>query len=161
MITIATTGSSISREHTPYVPLAPEEIADEIHLSWQAGAAIAHVHVRDAEGRACMDFERFRRVVELVRERCDVILNLSSSGLLGATDDERIRPLAELHPEMASFDAGSTNLGGRVFVSHPAFLERLAGAMMAAQVKPDIEVFEPGMRVSSGRRSPGFRVSST
>jgi 3-keto-5-aminohexanoate cleavage enzyme len=144
IITVATTGSSTTREHTPHVPLAPAEIANEIYLAWQAGAAIAHVHVRDSAGQACMDLARFRQVVDLVRERCDIILNLSSSGLSGATDDERIRPLAELHPEMASFDAGSTNLGGRVFINHPAFLERLAGAMMAAQVKPEIEVFEPG-----------------
>jgi 3-keto-5-aminohexanoate cleavage enzyme len=144
IITIATTGSRTTRQHTAHVPFTPEEIAEEIHLSWQAGAAIAHVHVRDAKGHACMDFEKFRRVVELVREGCDIVLNLSSSGLSGATDDERIRPLTELQPEMASFDAGSTNLGGRVFVNHPAFLERLAGAMTAAQVKPEIEVFEPG-----------------
>lgn len=45
---------------------------------------------------------------------------------------------------MASFDAGSTNLGGQVFINHPAFLERLAGAMAEARVKPEIEVFEPG-----------------
>jgi 3-keto-5-aminohexanoate cleavage enzyme len=144
IITIATTGSGTTRQHTPHVPFAPEEIAEEIHLSWQAGAAIAHVHVRDAQGRACMDFEQFRRVVELVRERCDIILNLSSSGLSGASDDQRIRPLAELQPEMASFDAGSTNLGDRVFANHPAFLERLAVAMAAAQVKPEIEAFEAG-----------------
>ena len=144
IITIATTGSATTRQHTPHVPLTPEEIAEEIHLSWQAGAAIAHVHVRDAQGRACMDFERFRRVVELVRGRSDVILNLSSSGLSVAGHDQRIRPLAELQPEMASFDAGSTNLGGRVFANHPTFLERLAAAMAAAQVKPEIEVFEAG-----------------
>ena len=95
IITIATTGSATTRRHTPHVPLTPEEIAEEIHLSWQAGAAIAHVHVRDAQGRACMDFARFRRVVELVRGRCDIILNLSSSGLSVAGDDERIRPLAD------------------------------------------------------------------
>lgn len=143
MITIATTGSSTSRDHARYVPFAPEEIADEIHPSWQAGAATAHLHVRNAEGQACVDFERFRRVVELVRERCDVILNLSSSGLSGATGERRMRPLAELHPEMAFADAGSTNLGGRVSAKRPAFLQCLAGAM-APQVKPEIEVFEPG-----------------
>ncbi|MGO8683709.1 MAG: 3-keto-5-aminohexanoate cleavage protein, partial [Thermoleophilia bacterium] len=99
IITVATTGSSTTREHTPYVPVTPAEIADEIYLAWQAGAAIAHVHVRDSEGRACMDLAQYRRVAELVRERCDIVLNLSSSGLSGATDDERIRPLVELHPE--------------------------------------------------------------
>ena len=143
IITVATTGSSTTRRHNPHVPLTPEEIADEVYRSHQAGAAIAHIHVRDAAGQACMEFEKFRRVVELVRRRCDIILNLSTSGLYGASEEERMRPL-ELHPEMASFDAGSTNLGERVFVNEPAFLVRLAQSMQSAGVKPEIEVFEPG-----------------
>ena len=143
IITVATTGSSTTRRHNPHVPLTPEEIADEVYRSHQAGAAIAHIHVRDAAGQACMEFEKFRRVVELVRQRCDIILNLSTSGLYGASEEERMQPL-ELHPEMASFDAGSTNLGERVFVNEPAFLVRLAQSMQSAGVKPEIEVFEPG-----------------
>lgn len=143
IITVATTGSSTTRRHNPHVPLTPEEIADEVYRSHQAGAAIAHIHVRDAAGQACMEFEKFRRVVELVRQRCDIILNLSTSGLHGASEEERMQPL-ELHPEMASFDAGSTNLGERVFVNEPAFLVRLAQSMQSAGVKPEIEVFEPG-----------------
>jgi 3-keto-5-aminohexanoate cleavage enzyme len=144
IITVAPTGSSTTRRHNPHVPLTPEEIADEVYRSHQAGAAIAHIHVRDAAGQACMDLEKFRRVVELVRQRCDIILNLSTSGLHGASEEERLRPLRELRPEMASFDAGSTNLGERVFANEPAFLARLAQAMRGAGVKPEIEVFEPG-----------------
>ena len=144
IITVATTGSSTTRRHNPDVPLTPEEIADEVARSFDAGAAIAHIHVRDDQGRACMDLEKFRRVVELVRQRCDIILNLTTSGLSGASAEERLRPLIELHPEMASFDAGSTNLGERVFVNEPAFLARLAETMRSAGVKPEIEVFESG-----------------
>ncbi len=144
IITVATTGSSTTRSHNPHVPLTPEEIADEVYRSWEAGAAIAHIHVRDDEGRACMDPDKFRRVAGLVRERCDIIHNLSTSGLSGAGEEERLRPLLELRPEMASFDAGSTNLGERVFVNEPAFLKRLAETMSTAGVKPEIEVFESG-----------------
>jgi 3-keto-5-aminohexanoate cleavage enzyme len=144
IITVAPTGSSTSRRDNPHLPLTPEEIADDVQRSWRAGAAIAHIHVRDDEGAACMDLEKFRRVVELVRERCDIILNLSTSGLSGATEEERLRPLRELHPELASFDAGSTNLGERVFANEPGFLVRLAQTMREAAVKPEIEVFETG-----------------
>lgn len=144
VITVAPTGSSTTRNHNPHLPLTSEEIADEVERSWQAGAAIAHIHVRDDAGQACMDLEKFRQVVELVRQRCDIILNLSTSGLYGASEGERLQPLAELHPEMASFDAGSTNLSERVFGNEPAFLVRLAKAMRDAGVKPEIEVFEPG-----------------
>ena len=83
-------------------------------------------------------------MVELVRQRCDIILNLTTSGLSGATAEERLQPLIELRPEMASFDAGSTNLGERVFINEPAFLARLAETMRSAGVKPEIEVFESG-----------------
>jgi 3-keto-5-aminohexanoate cleavage enzyme len=141
IVTVATTGGGTTREQTPYLPITPDEIADEIYASWQAGAAIAHVHVRDPEGRRSSDVDSFRRVVTLVRKRCDIILNLTTSG---PVDDERIRPLADLRPEMASFDAGSTNLNDWVFVNHPAFLERLAREMLDKGVKPEIEVFEPG-----------------
>ena len=141
IITVATTGGGTTREQTPFLPITPEEIADEIYASWQAGAAIAHVHVRDPEGRRSSDIEYFRRVVRLVQERCDIILNLTTSGPL---DDERILPVTDLRPEMASFDAGSTNLNDWVFVNHPAFLERLAKEMLDNGVKPEIEVFETG-----------------
>ena len=148
IITVATTGSSTTRDQSPYVPLTPGEIVDEIFRSWQAGAAVAHVHVRDDQGRRCNDPVRFKAIVDGVRERCDVILNLSTSG---DVDDERIAPLAELRPEMASFDAGSTNLGDRVFTNHPAFLERLAGVMLEHGVKPEIEVFESGFVDNAAR----------
>jgi 3-keto-5-aminohexanoate cleavage enzyme len=141
IITVATTGGGTTREQTPFLPITPEEIADEIHASWQAGAAVAHVHVRDPEGRRSSDIEYFRRVVRLVQERCDIILNLTTSGPL---DDERILPVTDLRPEMASFDAGSTNLNDWVFVNRPAFLERLAREMLDNGVKPEIEVFETG-----------------
>lgn len=141
IITVATTGGGTTREQTPYLPITPDEIANDIYASWQAGAAVAHVHVRDAEGRRSSDIECFRSVARLVEERCDIILNLTTSG---PVDDERIRPVTDLRPEMASFDAGSTNLNDWVFVNHPAFLERLAKEMLDSGVKPEIEVFEPG-----------------
>lgn len=141
IITVATTGGGTTREQTPYLPLTPDEIADEIYASWQAGAAVAHVHVRDPQGRRSSDIEYFRRVVRLVQERCDIILNLTTSGPL---DDERILPVTDLRPEMASFDAGSTNLNDWVFINSPAFLERLAREMLDNGVKPEIEVFETG-----------------
>jgi len=145
IITVATTGGQTTRERTPYLPLSPEEIADEVYRSWEAGASIAHIHVRGDDGSPSMDTEKFRRVVNLVRERCDIILNLTSSGGLIRDEDERIRPIAELAPELASFDAGSINFGRRVFLNAPDFLDRLAAVMLEKGVKPEIEVFDTGM----------------
>lgn len=144
IITVATTGAVTTKKDTPYLPTTPEEIASEVYACWQAGAAIAHIHVRDAHGNPCMDFEAFKQTVARIRERCDIILNLTTSGGLNLTDEERLRPLS-LRPEMGSFDAGSMNFNDGVFINRPDFLERLGAEFQACEVKPEIEVFEGGM----------------
>ncbi|GAB4245167.1 MAG: 3-keto-5-aminohexanoate cleavage protein [Thermoleophilia bacterium] len=144
IITVAPTGAITTLDDTPHLPIRPVEIIEEICRAHEAGASIAHIHTRDAEGRACMDFDQFAEIVSGVRARCDIIINITSSGGLNLGDDERIRPLAELEPELASFDSGSVNFGTGVFVNTPPFLDRLAGVMHERGVKPEIEVFETG-----------------
>jgi 3-keto-5-aminohexanoate cleavage enzyme len=120
---------------------------------WQAGAAIAHIHVRDPEtGKGTQDVEIFRQVVEPLRERTDLILCLTTSGIPGKNlpTAERLAPL-DLKPEMASFDAGSINLGGSTFINSPEFLDQAADVMKRKGVKPEIEIFELGMMVTSLR----------
>ncbi|MFZ5754777.1 MAG: 3-keto-5-aminohexanoate cleavage protein, partial [Bacillota bacterium] len=122
------------------------EIADEVYRCWEAGAAIAHIHVRDDEGLASMSFEKFKETVGLIRERCDIILNLTTSGGLGVSDEDRMRPFIELKPEMASFDAGSMNWAhSAVFLNSPSFLEKLGKTMQEYGVKPELEIFDAGM----------------
>ncbi|MDI3535299.1 MAG: 3-keto-5-aminohexanoate cleavage enzyme [Thermosediminibacterales bacterium] len=146
IITVAPTGAWPTKENTPYVPLTPEEIADEVYRSWKAGAAIAHIHVRDDKGKPSMEFEKFERTVKLIRERCDIIINLTTSGGLDVTDEDRMKPFIELKPELASFDAGSMNwMNTAVFLNPPKFLETLARKMKENNVKPEIEVFDTGM----------------
>lgn len=146
ILTVATTGAWPSKKDTPYVPLQPEEIADEVYECWKAGASVAHIHVRDDEGKASMSFEKFEKTVKLIRERCDIVLNLTTSGGLGLTDEIRMKPFVELKPEMASYDCGSMNwLHTSVFENSPAFLEKLGVTMEENNVKPEIEVFDAGM----------------
>ena len=146
VITVATTGAWPGKKDTPYVPLQPREIADEVYRCWKAGAAIAHIHVRDDEGLASMSFEKFKDTVGLIRERCDIILNLTTSGGLGVSDEDRMRPFMELKPEMASFDAGSMNWAhSAVFLNTPSFLEKLGKTMQEYGVKPELEIFDAGM----------------
>jgi uncharacterized protein (DUF849 family) len=148
IITVATTGAWPTKENTPNVPICPEEIAREVYSCWKEGAAVAHIHVRDDAGAASMDFEKFKNVVELIRanEDCDIILNLTTSGGIGLKEEDRIRPFSELRPEMASYDCGTMNwLNSSVFENNPAFLEKLGGLMRETGVKPEIEVFDPGM----------------
>lgn len=151
IITVATTGAMTTKDHTPYLPTTPEEIAEEVYLAYQAGAAIAHVHVRDDSGNATMDLEKFRETVGLIREKCDIIINMTSSGGLGFTDEQRIQPLVELKPDMGSFDAGSMNFYEGVFLNPPSFLKKLATAMNENNIKPEVEVFDVSM-IENARR---------
>lgn len=146
IVTVACTGAWPQKSDSPYVPITPEEEADEVYRCWQAGASVAHIHVRDDEGKASMDYDKFEKTVKLIRERCDIVLNLTTSGGLGLSDEVRMKPFMELRPEMASFDCGSMNwLHTSVFENHPRFLEKLGPTMKEYGVKPEIEIFDAGM----------------
>ncbi|WP_404900545.1 3-keto-5-aminohexanoate cleavage protein [Priestia filamentosa] len=146
ILTVAPTGAWPTKEDTPYVPLQPEEIADEVYACYQAGASIAHIHVRDDEDQASMDFKKFEKTVRLIKERCDIVLNLTTSGGIGLSDDIRMKPFIELEPEMASYDCGSMNWQhSTVFENSPKFLEKLGLTMQEKGVKPEIEIFDAGM----------------
>lgn len=146
ILTVATTGAWPSKKDTPYVPLQPEEIAEEVFACYKAGASIAHIHVRDDEDKASMSFEKFEKTVKLVRERCGIVLNLTTSGGIGLTDEIRMKPFMELKPELASYDCGSMNwMHSTVFENSPSFLEKLGTAMLESNVKPEIEIFDAGM----------------
>jgi 3-keto-5-aminohexanoate cleavage enzyme len=144
MITVAPTGASTTRDHTPYVPLSPKEIADSVYESWKEGAAIAHIHVRDHKGDNTLDLDTYKEVINRVQDRCDIILNLTTAGGLGNDEEERLK-VCELNPEMATFDAGSMNFGQDVFHNTPVFLEQLAAITKERQIKPEIEIFDVGM----------------
>lgn len=147
ILTVATTGAWPTKKDSPYVPLKPKEIADEIYACWKAGASVAHIHVRDDEGKSSMDFDKFAETVGYIRETdCDIILNLTTSGQLGLDDEARMRHIVELKPELASFDCGSMNwMHTSVFENSPRFLEKLGLVMQENNIKPEIEIFDAGM----------------
>lgn len=146
ILTVATTGAWPTKKDTPNIPLQPEEIANDILDCYNAGASIAHIHVRNDENKASMSFEKFNQTVKLVREKCDIVVNLTTSGGIGLSDDVRIKPFSELKPEIASFDCGTMNWQHTtVFENSPSFLEKLGTAMQEAKVKPEIEIFDAGM----------------
>ncbi len=101
IISVAPNGSRVRKTDNPAVPYAAREIADEIVQAAEAGAAIAHVHARTADGRSTQEVDAFREIVELVRGRSDIILELSL-GSPGFGVEEALAPLA-LDPPMASF----------------------------------------------------------
>lgn len=146
IITVAVTGAWPTKKNNPNVPLTPIEIADSVYDCWKAGAAIAHLHMRDKDGKGTMDKSIFAETVKLIKDRCDIVINLTTSGELGVTDEKRYAHLLELKPEMASFDCGSMNwMHTDVFLNSPKFLEKLATVMSENDIKPEIECFDVGM----------------
>jgi len=147
IITAALTGSRIMRDKAPHIPITAQEITNSALQAWKAGAAIVHIHVRDPKtGLGTQDLDQYKQVVEPLREQTDLVLCLTTSGIPGRNlpIDERLSPL-ELRPELASFDAGSINLGSGVFENPPDFLQQAAQRMQEYGVKPELEVFDLGM----------------
>ena len=147
IVTVGITGSRITRQQTPHIPISPGEIARSGIEAWRAGAAILHVHVRDPEtGLGTQDISIFKEVVGRIRSETDAILCLTTSGIPGRNlpVEERLNPLS-LSPDLVSFDAGSINLGEHVFLNPPGFLEALARETLARGVKPELEIFDAGM----------------
>ena len=125
--------------------MTPAEIAAETYECWKAGASVVHLHVRDDQGNASMEYEKFRESVALIREKCDIVINMTTAGGFGVPDDERILPL-DLIPEMATMDAGSMNVKGDfVFHNSVAFLEKLGRRAQELGIRPEIEVMDTGM----------------
>ncbi len=149
IITVALTGAWPKKENNPNVPMTPAEISEDIYDCWQAGAAIAHIHMRDDEGNGTMDPDKFRETVDLLRKNhpdCDIVINMTTSGDINATDETRVQHVKELKPEMASYDCGTMNwMNTAIFVNSPAFLEMCGKALGEAGTKPEIEAFDPGM----------------
>ncbi len=147
IITVGITGSRITRQQTPYIPITPEEIAWSGIEAWRAGASILHIHVRDSKtGLGTQDLSVFKEVVDRIRSETDAILCLTTSGIPGRNlpIGERLQPLS-LQPEFVSFDAGSINMGETVFLNPQEFLEALAKATLEKGIRPELEVFEVGM----------------
>ena len=148
VITAAITGSWPTREQNPNLSITPEEIAKDVYECWKAGAAIAHIHVRNDDGTPSTDFEKYKETIERIRsyKDCDICINITSSGSVGFGDEEIIYPLQKLLPEMASYDAGTLNWQHRtIFENHPRFLEKLGTALIESNIKPEIEIFDAGM----------------
>ena len=147
IVTAALTGAVTTKENNPNLPTQPEEIAKSAFACWKAGASAVHIHVRDDNDKASMRFDKFKETVDMIRgANCPLLINLTSSGGQGFSWEDRIRPFKELKPDMASFDAGTMNwLNSVVFMNEPEFLELCGKEMIAAGVKPEIEVFDIGM----------------
>lgn len=110
VITAAITGSIHTPTMSPYLPITPEEIADSAIQAHEAGAAVAHIHVRNPQtGQPSSDPDLFRKVLSRVKSKCDMVLCTTTGGGLGMTPEQRVAVVSTFKPELASFNMGSMN----------------------------------------------------
>ena len=141
IICVAITGSLPTKENNPAVPISIAEQIESTQAAFEAGAAIAHCHVRDDAGRPTSDPERFARLKEGLETHCKgMIVQLSTGGRSG-TGRER-GGMLPLSPDMASLTVGSNNFPTRVYENSPELVDWLASEMLTYNVKPEIEAFD-------------------
>jgi uncharacterized protein (DUF849 family) len=112
IITCAVTGSIHTPTMSPYLPLTPDEVAEQAIGAAEAGAAILHLHARDAkDGRPTPDPAVFMQFLPRIKQGCDAVVNITTGGGLGMTLDERLAAPKRASPEMCSLNMGSMNFG--------------------------------------------------
>ncbi len=141
IICVAITGSVPTKADNPAVPVTVAEQIESTHASFEAGASIAHCHVRDDEGKPTSDPERFARLKEGIEKHCPgMIVQLSTGGRSGA--GQARGGMLPLRPDMASLSVGSNNFPTRVYENPPDLVAWLASEMRTFGVRPEIEAFD-------------------
>ncbi len=144
IIAVAITGSVPKKADNPAVPVTPAEQIDSTGEAFEAGASLAHIHVRDADQQPSSDPALFAAVQEGIRRHCPGMIVQFSTGGRGRSAGERAAAL-DLGPDMASLATGSVNFPNQVYENAPALIDELAGTMLQHRVKPEIEVFDLAM----------------
>jgi uncharacterized protein (DUF849 family) len=141
IICVAITGSLPTKENNPAVPITVAEQIESTQEAFEAGASIAHCHVRDDAGKPTSDPDRFAALKEGLEKHCPgMIVQLSTGGRSGAGKDRG--GMLKLSPHMASLSVGSNNFPTRVYENQPDLVDWLASEMIAHDVKPEIEAFD-------------------
>ncbi|HEX6715038.1 MAG TPA: 3-keto-5-aminohexanoate cleavage protein [Thermoleophilaceae bacterium] len=143
MLTTALTGPLATKADNPALPVTPEEIAAAATDAHDAGAAVVHVHLRDADQRPTADREIARRTVGLIEEACPALVQLSTGVGLGVPLEERSK-LVEVKPAMATLNVCSMTFGTGEFSNPPDGVRRLAYRMGELGVKPELELYDTG-----------------
>ena len=164
VITCAVSGAETTRQDNPNLPVTPLEIADAAADARSAGASILHLHVRDEAGRPTQDVGTFRQAIDLIRARCDIVIEVTTGGAVGMTLEERMQPLA-LRPEMASLDCGTMNFADEYILNTIPMMRKCAGEMKSLGVRPTLECFDLShvdastMLIKEGLIEPPFHYS--
>jgi uncharacterized protein (DUF849 family) len=144
VITVAITGSVPKKENNPAVPITVSEQIDSTHEAFEAGATLAHCHVRNDDGSTTSDPDKFAHLLEGLRKHCPGMIVQFSTGGRSGVGAER-GGMIDLKPDMASLATGSCNFPTRVYDNSPDLIAMLAARMLDNDVKPEIEAFDLSM----------------
>src|SRR5882672_818290 len=144
IITVAITGSVPQKSDNPAVPITINEQIESTHAAFEAGATIAHLHVRKDDGAPSSDPDRFAALQEGLRRHCPGMIVQFSTGGRSGKGSERGGMLHH-RPDMASLSTGSCNFPITIYENHPTLVRELAQTMLEYDVKPEIEVFDVSM----------------
>lgn len=112
VVTAAITGSIHTPTMSPYLPITPQQIADEAVRAYEAGAAVVHIHARNPEnGLPSPDLNLIKEIITSVKSRCPAVICITTGGGMGMTLEQRVAPVTSFQPELASCNAGSMNWG--------------------------------------------------
>lgn len=141
IICVAITGSVPKKANNPAVPTTITEQIESTHAAFEAGASIAHCHVRNADESPSSDPEKFARLFEGITKHCPgMIMQMSTGGRSGAGAERGA--MLSLGPDMASLSVGSNNFPTRVYENPPELVDWLASEMRAHNVMPEVEAFD-------------------
>ena len=144
IITVAITGSVPRKENNPAVPITVSEQVESTQAAFEAGATLAHVHVRNDDGSTTSDPEKIGRLKEGIEKHCPGMIVQFSTGGRSGQGSERGGMLFH-RPDMASLSTGSCNFPLRIYENPPELIEDLAAKMMQYDIKPEIEAFDLSM----------------
>ena len=143
ILTVAPTGPIATTVDNPSLPTQPLEIAEAVHAAYLEGASVAHLHFRDEDERPTADLNIARRTIDLIAERCPILIQVSTGVGLSVEFEEREK-LVELRPRMDTLNPCTMSFGEGEFRNPPAGVRRLAARMRELDVKPELEVYDTG-----------------
>jgi len=149
IINVALTGMVPSKNDNPHVPITLDEIAEDCHRCYQAGASVFHLHARSKNGEPTYRSELYRDIITKVRGKCpDAVICISTSGRVFKSFEQRSEVLnldGNARPDMASLTLGSLNFPNQASVNEPKMIQALAEKMHGQGIVPELEVFDMGM----------------
>jgi uncharacterized protein (DUF849 family) len=143
MITVAPTGAESSKADVPALPVTLDELVASAKACEAAGAAMIHIHIRDADAAPTLDLVRLRDTVSAVREQTSLVVQLSTGGSVHDGYPARLRVL-EADPDSCSLTCGTVNFGDDVFMNPWPFMVELYQETQVREVVPEFELFDLG-----------------